>query len=165
MYQYAALAPETLEQLSGKGVFFTVKDGDRVNTMTIGWGSLSQYWGQEIFIAPIRFSRYSFELLKNAKTFTISVPVNGQMDQALKVCGSVSGRNGDKLAAAGLTLLPGQAQETPVIDGCDIYYECEILYASDLDKAALPADLAERWYASGDMHRLFFGKIVAAYRK
>ena len=85
MYQFGEFSKQTLEQLSGKGVFFTVKSGNKINTMTIGWGSLSQYWGEEIFIAPIRPSRYTFELLKNTDEFTVSVPAQGQMDEALKI--------------------------------------------------------------------------------
>ncbi len=165
MYGYGEFAQKTLEQLSQKGVFLTVKSGDKVNTMTIGWGSLSQYWGQEIFIAPVRFSRYTFELLKDCDEFTISVPTNGQLDDALKICGSVSGRNTDKFKEAGISLKDGKALSTPVIDGCDIYYECKILSFSDMVKDELDNDVAERWYASGDMHRLFFGKIVTAYGK
>ncbi len=164
MYNYGEFSQKTLEQLSGKGVFLTVKKGDKVNTMTIGWGSLSQYWGQEIFIAPIRHSRYTFELLKDNDEFTVSVPLNGQLDEALKICGSKSGRDGDKLELASLSLKASKEIATPVIDGCDIYYECKILTYSDLKKEALDKETQEKWYANNDMHRLYFAKIVAAYK-
>ncbi|MBR6765766.1 MAG: flavin reductase [Clostridia bacterium] len=162
MYKFGDLSKETLEQLSGKGAFLTVKSGDKVNTMTIGWGSLSQYWGQEIFIAPVRHSRYTFELLENADEFTVSIPVNNQLDDALKTCGSLSGRNGDK--NAGITMKASKELLTPVVDGCDIYYECKILTYTDLEKDMLDKETQEKWYANNDMHRLYFGKIVAAYR-
>ena len=155
MYQFGEFSKQTLEQLSGKGVFFTVKSGNKINTMTIGWGSLSQYWGEEIFIAPIRPSRYTFELLKNTDEFTVSVPAQGQMDEALKICGSRSGRDTDKLAAAGLSLKAAKEITTPVIDGCNIYYECKIVYSADLIKDGLPEE---------DLHRLFFGRIIACYQ-
>ncbi len=164
MYNYGEFSQKTLEQLSDKGVFLTVKKGDKVNAMTIGWGSLSQYWGQEIFIAPIRHSRYTFELLKDNDEFTISVPLNGQLDDALKICGSKSGRDGNKLELASLTLKASKEIETPVIDGCDIYYECKILSYTDLKKEALDKETQEKWYANNDMHRLYFAKIVAAYK-
>ncbi len=164
MYNFGDFSKETLEQLSGKGVFFTVKDGDKVNTMTIGWGSLSQYWGQEIFIAPIRHSRYTFEFLKNTDEFTISVPVNNQFDEALKICGTVSGRNEDKFKLANLKLKDAKEINTPVIDGCDIFYECKILSYTDLKKEDLDKEVQERWYQNNDMHRLYFAKIVACYK-
>ncbi len=164
MYKFGEFSKETLEQLANKGVFFTVKDGDKVNTMTIGWGSLSQYWGQEIFIAPIRHSRYTFELLKNSDEFTISVPLNNQFDEALKICGTVSGRDGNKFEKANLKLKDAKEISTPIIDGCDIYYECKILSFTDLKKEDLDKETQERWYQNGDMHRLYFAKIVASYK-
>ena len=164
MYNYGEFSQKTLEQLSGKGVFLTVKKGDKVNTMTIGWGSLSQYWGQEVFIAPIRHSRYTFELLKDNDEFTVSIPLNGQFDDALKICGSKSGRDGNKIELASLSLKASKEIATPVIDGCDIYYECKILSYTDLKKEALDKETQEKWYANNDMHRLYFAKIVAVYK-
>lgn len=164
MYNFGEFSKETLEQLSLKGAFFTVKSGDKVNVMTIGWGSLSQYWGQEVFIAPIRHSRFSFELLQNADEFTVSIPTKNQFDDALKICGTVSGRNEDKFKKANLKLKKSQSVDTPVIDGCDIYYECKILSFVDLEKDSLDKEVQEKWYSNNDMHRLYFGKIVASYK-
>lgn len=164
MYNFGEFSKETLEQLSGKGAFFTVKCGDKVNTMTIGWGSLSEYWGQEMFIAPIRHSRYTFELLQNTDEFTVSIPLKNQLDDALKICGSVSGRNEDKLKKANIKLKASKNLDTPIIEGCDIYYECKILSFVDLEKDKLDKETQEKWYANNDMHRLYFGKIVAAYK-
>lgn len=165
-YQFGDYAQATLEQLSGKGAFFTVgKTGQKQNTMTIGWGSLSFYWGKEIFIAPIRTSRYTFSLLEGADQFTVSVPLEGKMDAALGICGSKSGRDIDKFSAAGLQLLPARTIETPVIAGCDIYYECKILYTTDLVKEKLPPEVLAAAYPKDDFHRLVFGQIVACYGK
>ncbi|MBP5662098.1 MAG: flavin reductase family protein [Clostridia bacterium] len=162
MYRFGNFAQETLEQLSGTGAFLTVKNGEKVNTMTIGWGSLSQYWGEEIFIAPVRRSRYTFELLQNAKSFTVSVPAKGTMAEELKLCGTVSGRDTDKTAK--LPVKPAETTDVPLVDGCAVYYECELLFAMEMKEADLPADIAARWYGTHDMHSLFFGRIVSAHR-
>ena len=34
----------------------------------------------------------------------------------------------------------------------------------DLKKEALDKETQEKWYANNDMHRLYFAKIVAAYK-
>ena len=125
MYSFGNEAQKTLEQLSRTGAFFTVKNGEKTNTMTIGWGSLSQYWGDEVFIAPIRLSRYSHELLQNTDEFTISIPIDESFDEALKICGSVSGKNIDKFDAANIKTKPSENISTPLIDGCGIFYECK----------------------------------------
>ena len=164
MYNFGDLAKETLEQLSKNGVFLTVKNGDKVNVMTIGWGSLSQYWGQEVFIIPVRHSRFTFEFLENTDECTVSIPTKGQFDDALKITGSVSGRNEDKISKAGLKLKDAKEINTPVIDGCDIYYECKILSYLDLKKEDLDKETQEKWYLNNDMHRLYFAKIIRAYK-
>lgn len=164
MYSYGDFAKETLEQLSNKGVFLTVKDGDKVNTMTIGWGSLSQYWGTEIFIAPVRKSRYTYALLKNAKEFTVSVPAQGTMEEALKICGTHSGKDCDKFDIAKIKTKNSETIATPLIDGCSVYYECKVLCEKDLAIEDLTDELRARWYSNGDMHTLFFAQILSVHR-
>ena len=164
MYQFGEFAKETLEQLSGQGVFLTVKCGDKTNVMTIGWGSLSQYWGEEIFIAPVRASRYTLPLLEKADAFAISVPAKNTMAEALKICGTLSGRDGNKFEKAGLKIKAGEALDVPLVDGCAVYYECKKRFTAEMDLDAIDPALRERWYGSGDAHTLFFGKIVSAHR-
>ena len=153
---------EVLEQMSGKGAFLTA--GDKPNTMTIGWGSVSVYWGLPVFIAPVRHSRYTYGLLKEGEFFTVSVPLDSSMDKALGICGSKSGRDCDKHQLAGITLKDGKESSVPVIEGCGYYYECKVLCASDIDPKILPESIRDRFYANGDQHKLFFGQIVAAYK-
>ena len=47
----------------GKGVLMTTAADGKVNTMTIGWGTLGIQWKKPIFIAFVRQSRYTKELL------------------------------------------------------------------------------------------------------
>ena len=157
-------ANETLERMSGRGVFLTVGE-DKPNTMTIGWGSISVYWGKPIFIVPVRHSRYSYSILEEGDVFTVSVPpLTQEMNSALGICGSRSGRDTDKYGLAGLSLLPGRTVKVPVIAGCDYYYECRVLYSTDLDINALPYAIQQACYKNGDEHRLYFGEITAAYK-
>lgn len=157
-------ANETLERMSGRGVFLTVGE-DKPNTMTIGWGSISVYWGKPIFIVPVRHSRYSYSILEEGDVFTVSVPpLTQEMNSALGICGSRSGRDTDKYELAGLSLLPGRTIKVPVIAGCDYYYECRVLYSTDLDINALPYAIQQACYKNGDEHRLYFGEITAAYK-
>ncbi len=158
------MTDQVLEQMSGKGAFLTVGK-DKPNTMTIGWGSVSVYWGMPVFIAPVRHSRYSFELLEQGSEFTVSVPFDGKLDNALAICGSKSGRDTDKYQLAGLSLNQSKEVSVPVIDGCDYYYECKLLCSCDLEPEKLPQSICQRFYPGGDTHRLYFGQILAAYKK
>ena len=90
--------------LHTQGAFLTVKDGEKINTMTIGWGNIGYVWNRPIFTFMVRKSRYTIDLLKNADNFTVSIPLNKNMKNALKVCGSKSGRDIDKFKECNLTL-------------------------------------------------------------
>jgi len=88
----------------GKGAFLTTAANGKVNTMTIGWASLGMIWATPVLTAMVRPSRFTHELLDASMEFTVTLP-NEDLSAALGLCGSTSGRSGDKLAAAGLSVL------------------------------------------------------------
>ena len=60
VWEYAGTILEAL----GKGILMTTKADGVTDTMTIGWGTLGIEWGKPIFIAYVRESRYTKELLE-----------------------------------------------------------------------------------------------------
>lgn len=98
-------APQVIQTLP-KGAFLTVSHAGRDNTMTIGWGNIGVIWNKPIFTVLVRPSRFTFGLLEASGEFTVSVPLT-DMSKALALCGSKSGRDMDKFAAAALQKLPG----------------------------------------------------------
>lgn len=151
-----------------KGILFTTKSGDEVDTMVIGWGLLGNIWGKPTFTAFIRESRHSHSLVEESGEFTVNVPVGRLDPQVLKVAGSVSGRDVDKVRELGLTLVEPQVIATPAIAECPITLECKVMYKQLLDVACIPADVIRSFYppfADGkpDMHVAYYGEIVAAY--
>ncbi|MDN5331949.1 MAG: hypothetical protein PWP45_1174 [Tepidanaerobacteraceae bacterium] len=158
------VAGKLLEQLK-KGAFLTVKSGDMVNTMTIAWGTVGYIWQKYVFMAMVRHSRYTFELIENAGSFTVSFPLKGQLKEALSFCGTKSGRDVDKFKECGLSLLHAEKVDTPVIDGCDLYLECKIIYKSPMHPEQLPEEVKRMYYGNEDYHILYFGEIVAVRMK
>jgi len=161
---FSDYAKELLEQLQ-KGAFLTVREGDRVNTMTIAWGSLGFMWAKPVFIAMVRYSRYTHELISNAEDFTISLPLKGQLKQELSTCGTKSGRDIDKIKVCNLTLKEGESVKSPVIDECDLHIECKIVYKHELDEKQLSQEVKDRAYPKGDYHVLYYGEILKMYIK
>lgn len=158
---YNQYANEMTEILS-KGAFLTTKVDDTVNTMTIAWGSIGFMWGKPVFMAMVRPSRFTYDLLKKSGEFTVSIPFK-DMSTALGICGSKSGRDTDKFAAANLTTAPGTKISTPVIAGCGLHYECKVVYKQEMVPELLATDLQDKWYGTGNYHTLFFGEILATY--
>ena len=158
---YLAVADDIIEKIKA-GAFLTVRAGDRLNTMTIGWAAIGFCWRKSVFMVAVRDSRHTFGLIEKAVDYTVSVP-DGDMKKAIMYCGTKSGRDGDKLAACGLATLAGQKVSSPVIDTPGIHFECRIIYKSAMDPSHLAADLAPL-YPEKDYHTLYFGEIAACYR-
>ena len=167
-YEYAS----TITAANPKGILFTTKSGDEVDTMVIGWGLIGNIWGKPTFTAFVRESRHSHKLVEESGEFTINVPVGKLDPQVLKVAGSVSGRDMDKIAELGLTLVEPEAIATPGILECPITLECTVMYKQLLDEAAIPPQVMQGFYppvptgdgdVRPDMHVAYYGQIVASY--
>jgi flavin reductase (DIM6/NTAB) family NADH-FMN oxidoreductase RutF len=146
-----------------KGAFLTVKSNDKVNTMTIGWGSIGYCWGKPVFMVMVRDSRYTYELIEKSDEFTVSIPLKGQLKEALKFCGTKSGRDYDKFSESSLSIQAGQDVNTPIIKGCDLHYECKIKFKQVMNPNNLDQKYNKDWYPQKDYHTLYFGEIVGTY--
>lgn len=159
VFEYA----ETILKFLSKGVFLNSAADGRQNTMTIAWGSLGFMWYQPVFTVMVRQSRYTRELLEKNPYFTISIPVNEGFAKALGTCGTNSGRDIDKFAAAGLTTVPAQTVNVPVIKGCGLHLECRIADKNIMQPEAFDKEMGEKWYSGNDWHTYYTGVITAAY--
>jgi flavin reductase (DIM6/NTAB) family NADH-FMN oxidoreductase RutF len=154
---------DSLKGLEERGAFLTVKDDkNRINTMTIGWGNIGYEWGRPVFIVLVRESRYTHELLENAKDFTISIPLDDKMNEALGFCGGKSGRDCDKFKECDLDIINSKSVESPAIAN-QMIYECKIVYKHPMDLNTLDLAIKDEWYNKGDRHTMYYGEIVNCY--
>ncbi len=159
---YLADADTLIKRIS-KGAFLTVKAGDVVNTMTIGWATIGFIWKKEVFMIAVRNSRYTFELIEKADDFTVSIPAGDTCKDAVLFCGTKSGRDVDKFEKCQLKKLPAQQVASPVINIPGVHYECRIIYKSAMDSSFLDGQLDGKLYPQKDYHTLYFGEILACY--
>ena len=158
-----ACAGEITEALK-KGVFLTTKNGSKVNSMVIGWGHVGRIWELPVFIAYVRDSRYTRQMLDANPEFTVNVPINGCDQHAFAVCGSKSGRDTDKIAEAGFTLVEAEAISVPAVKEFPLTLECRVLYQEEEDVIRLPEDVRKKFYSiETEPHIAYYGGIVAAY--
>ena len=127
------------------------------NTMTASWGGLGEMWNAHVAAAVVRPSRHTFGYLEREKYYTLSIFDPGYR-RALQICGTVSGRDTDKVHDAGLT---------PVFDAAAPYFKearlalvCRKLYTSDLQPDRFLDPTIESHYKGDDYHRLYLGEIV-----
>lgn len=163
MIKYEQYAQRTMEKLGSGGVFLTVKADGKVNTMTMGWGGLTVFWGAPVFVVPVRLSRYTHDLLERSGVFTVSIPDIGSLKDELIFCGTKSGRDYDKFAECNLTPVSGRSVDCPVIGQATLHYECKILARNVLDSDALNPEIQKGSYGGQDWHELYYGEIVNVY--
>jgi flavin reductase (DIM6/NTAB) family NADH-FMN oxidoreductase RutF len=159
--EYLENADQKMERIK-KGAFLTVKAGDALNTMTIGWATIGYIWQRPVLMVAVRDSRHTFTLLENTDNFTVSIPAGSNYREAVMVCGSKSGRDLDKFKECRLLPKAAQQVQSPIVDIVGRHYECRIVYKSAMDSAFLAGDL-EKLYPKKDYHTLYFGEIVACY--
>lgn len=165
-------AGDILNALS-KGILLTTKADDKVNSMVIGWGTFGINWSKPVFAVYVREGRFTREMLDKNPEFTINVPIGDFDKNIIAVCGSKSGRDIDKVAEAGLTLVEPQVISVPAVKEFPLTLECKVIYRQPQELELLPASILERSYpqdvpssnpmANRDPHVTYYGEIVAAY--
>jgi len=161
--QYSDYYPQVLKAMTSHGVLVGSYDASgKPNVMTIGWGSIGSIWGIPTWIVLIRPSRYTYQCVEHSGCFTVNVPTEA-MGLACALAGSKSGRDTDKFAEAHLTAGKARNVLAPVVEECPIIYECQVVHSNDVLPAKLSDEIRSGAYVSGDFHRVYFGKILAAY--
>jgi len=114
------------------------------NVMTASWVAFSSMLPPliSIFINSKHLTR---QLISASREFMVNVLASDQVE-ASETCGTISGREADKYAKAGLKTRPAEKVGVPLVEGCLANLECRVV--------------AE--YEVGD-HTLFVGEIVAAH--
>ena len=152
---------QVMKVLCGRGLLLASYDANgRANAMTIGWGAVGSMWGMPIWQVMVRPSRYTYKCIEASRAFCVCVPTT-MLTSACTVCGSQSGRAGDKLAALNLSVRRGEAVNAPIIEACPIVYECSVVHSSDINPGVLAREINTSAYANGDYHRVYWGKIEA----
>ena len=162
-------APQILKALK-KGVLLTTKDGDKLNTMAIGWAHLGIEWNTPTFIAYVRGCRFTKPLLDSTDEFTVNIPLEGDADRnIIKVCGTKSGRDTDKFAQLGLTPEPPEVISVPGIRELPLTLECKVIYRQQQTPQCVLDDHIFTHYEKNcvdieqDYHTVYYGKIESAY--
>jgi flavin reductase (DIM6/NTAB) family NADH-FMN oxidoreductase RutF len=135
---------------------------ERPNPMTVSWGGLGTLWNRPVATVYVRPTRFTFDLLNAHPEFTLCF-LPPALKAALDLCGSRSGRDTDKWAAAGLRPEPSASVAVPRVAGSTLVLEGRVLATFDLDPARFLDPKIESLYPQRDYHRAFIGEVVAAW--
>ncbi len=139
-----------------------VGGAEKPNPMTVSWGGLGTLWQRPVATVYVRPTRHTWTLLNGCRAFTLNF-LPQQLRPALQLCGSRSGRDLDKWAAAGLSPEPSSEISVPRVGGARLALECRTLATLDFDPARFVEPAIESLYPQKDYHRLFFGEVLAVW--
>jgi flavin reductase (DIM6/NTAB) family NADH-FMN oxidoreductase RutF len=136
------------------------------NTMTASGGHLGSIWGggkcRPSAVVYVRPQRYTYTLLEQAEAYSLAV-LPSDNRAPLTYCGTHSGRDGDKLSAAALSVFYHEG--TPCIEQAEFVIVCRKLHAVSF----APDQFTERsllsYYTANDFHRQYIGEITAVLTK
>ena len=129
------------------------------NTMTASWGTLGELWNRKVAICFIRPTRYTYQFTEKSDIFTFCFFDEKHRD-ILKLCGTRSGRDIDKMAGIGLT--PKTSQNGSVyFEEARLVIECKKIYDHDFDPARFLDSSIEKEYPKKDYHRMYIGEIIS----
>ena len=141
-------------------MLITAGTAEQCNTMTASWGGLGVLWGAPMATCYIRPQRYTKEFIDKEELFSVSFLKDGHRD-ALKLCGSVSGRDHDKIKEAGLT--PVFIDGVPAFEEADTILICRKMYRTSMNPADfIDKDADSKFYPEKDYHDMYIAEIVKA---
>lgn len=132
------------------------------NTMTCSWGHTGSIWGHgggmATAICYVRPQRYTKEFMDREMLYTLSFFPDGYKKQ-LGYLGSHSGRDGDKIAAAGLT--PVFAEGYTYFREAKLVLVCRKLYQAPMkEEHFIDKSIVTEHYPDKDFHDLYIGEII-----
>ena len=114
------------------------------NVLTVAWCGVACSDPATVSVA-IRPERHSYRMIVESRCFTVNIPTV-DLVRAVDLCGTLSGADGDKFEAAGLTAAPSTNVEAPLVAECPVNLECTV-------KNIFPAGV----------HHVFHGEVVARH--
>ena len=135
----------------------TAGTSDNFNTMTISWGGLGTIWNKPVATVYVKPIRYTHSFLDSNEYFTVSF-YDEKYRKDLGVLGTLSGRDGDKVAKTALT--PVTVGESISFKEAKMTLLCKKIYRQDLITDTMPQEAIDKYYIDEAPHTMFIGEVV-----
>jgi len=139
-------------------MLITAGTPESFNTMTASWGGLGVIWGKPVAMCVIRPQRYTYGFMEKSDYFTLTFFPEEYRD-ALNYCGTVSGRDEDKIKHTGLTPVTSDSGSV-YFKEARIVLECRKIYYQDIDPNHFLIPEIHDNYPARDYHRMYLGEVL-----
>ena len=165
---FKKISPENIpgniyRMLSQDWMLITAGNDEKFNMMTASWGGLGNLYQKPVAFCFINPSRYTYQLMEKNDTYTLTF-YNESNREALKLCGSQSGRNTDKVKASGLTPLTTPSGSKAFKEAW-LIIECKKMVAQSLNPEALKNESLKQEWEGKAMHKMYIGEIINIWMK
>ena len=115
-------------------------------------------WNKPFCQVVVRPTRFTYQFMEAYDTFTLCA-FPAQFKKALKLLGTKSGREGDKIKESGLTVIASRKVPAPAFEEAELIMECKKIYWQDFDPGHFLDHSIQSAYPHKDYHRIYFGEI------
>ena len=163
---YTSLSSENLISLiKDDWMLVTAGSEESFNTMTANWGGMGFLWNKPVAFIFIRPERYTHDFLEENDRLTLSFYAEDYRE-ALRICGTKSGRDINKVEATGLTPVALESgamtfSEARLTLDCHKLFKAPMQATDFIDK-----EILNTWYgAKGGLHDMYIVEIDDVYIK
>ena len=163
--ELTSLTPEIFGVFEQQPPLLTAGDKTGCNTMTIGWCQLGTLWHLPVCTVYVRPERYTYRFMEEKDYFTVSV-LPADAKETIRICGTKSGRDLDKIKECGLTLCYG-AGDAPFFEEAELVLVCKKIFVQDMtpDCVVDGKNILPYYNETNGWHRIYTGQVVEAYIK
>jgi len=146
------------ELIGDDWMLVTAGTTEACNMMTASWGGLGVLWHYPVAFVFVRPQRYTDLFIRENDFLSLCFFEESYRD-VLKLCGSKSGRDIDKVKETGLTVREGE-HGTVWFDESKLVLECRKLYAGAIDSNNfIDTSIISKEYPSEDFHHIYIAEI------
>lgn len=158
-----AIPGNIIRMLAQDWMLITASHEGSTNMMTASWGGLGRLYNRPVAFCFINPARHTYRLMEKAGTYTLTFYAE-DFREALRYCGTHSGRDGDKIQATGLTpaATPSGA---PAFKEARLVIECRKMLAQSLSPDGLHDEGLQTEWSGKAMHKMYIGEITGVWIK
>ncbi len=157
----AQLLENPFKLIGNDWMLVTAGNSGHFNTMTASWGGLGVLWHKPVATIYVRPTRYTDQFIKRYDGFTLSI-LPEKYREALNLCGTLSGRDVNKVQMAGLTVVELPDRRVG-FEEARLVLSCRKLYSDKIRPEQFIEKSISKHYPKLDYHSMYIGEITSVY--
>ncbi len=152
-----------VKMLMDDWMLVTAGNNTKFNMMTASWGGLGTLYDKPVAFCFINPARYTYQLMESGDTYTLSFYTEAYRN-ALKYCGSSSGKDTDKVKGSGLSPITTPSGAKSFSEAW-LIIECKKLVSQQIQWESVKDEKIREDWSKKQFHKLYIGEILNVWVK